>query len=63
MFHLGESESENKDNLVKLYFFIYITNFYKTIHMNRNASVNNENSSGFHQRINSCIEGYMSYHN
>lgn len=62
MFHLGKCESENKGNLVKMYFFIYIINFYKTIHMNRNVSVNNENSSDFHQRIDSCTEGYMDYH-
>lgn len=57
-----EAESEIKDNLVKLDFLIYIINFYKTIHRNRNLSVNNENSSYFHQRIHSCIEGYMDCH-
>ena len=62
MFHLGECESENKDNLLKLYFFIYSVNSYRTIHMNRKVSANNKNSSDFHQRINSCIEGYVDYH-
>lgn len=56
MFHLQESELE------KLYFFIYFITFYKITHLNRNVSVNNANSSDFHQTINSYIEVYVDYH-